>query len=117
MPSSSPEHWSVDVGPNDVALLEVPPALRPRTFQVDVRRVVRCPGDGREGWHALTVEFDGRREWSRRIPTANPGQTDSLDYQRRVEVADGEGLRIRAVAKAGAAEPVQLRIEAQEQER
>jgi hypothetical protein len=116
MPADRPEYWSVDVGPADVALLEVPPALRPRTFQVDVRCVVRCPSDGRRASHALTVELDGRRAWTREIPTSNPGQTDSLDYQRRVEVDDGAGLRIRAVAKANAAQPLQLRIEAQEQE-
>lgn len=116
MPAIAPEHWSVDVGPADVALLEVPPALRPRTFQVDVRRVVRCPDDGR-GSQGLTVEVDGRREWSREIPTANPGQTDSLDYQRRIEVGDGDGLRIRAIGRTRGAEPLQLRIEALEQER
>lgn len=117
MPSTRPEYWSVDVGADDVALLEVPPALQPRAFQVDVRRVVRCPDAARAAWHALTVEVDGRREWSRQIPTNNPGQTDSLDYQRRIDVGAGDGLRIRAVARARAAEPVQLRIEAQELER
>jgi len=116
MPADRPEYWSVDVGTADVALLEVPPALRPRTFQVDVRCVVRCPGDGDPARHGLTVELDGRRAWSREIATANPGQTDSLDYQQRVEVDAGAGLRIRAVARARAAQPVQLRIEAQEQE-
>lgn len=115
MPADRPEYWSVDVADADVALLEVPPALRPRIFQVDVRCVVRCPVDGAAS-HALTVELDGRRAWSREIATSNPGQTDSLDYQRRVEVDDGAGLRIRAVAKARAAQPVQLRIEAQELE-
>lgn len=109
------EHWSVDVGPDDVALLEVPPATRPRVFQVDVRRVVRCPGSG-GGSHALTVEIDGRREWSRELPAANPGETDSLDFQRRIEVRDGDGLRIRAVGRVREALPLQLRIDAQELE-
>lgn len=110
-----PESWSCDVGSSDVALLEVPPAVRPRAFQLDVRSVVRCPAADRAAWHALTVEIDGRREWSRRIPTSNPGQTDSLDYQRNVEVGAGQGLRIRAVVATGASQRMQLRIEAQEQ--
>jgi hypothetical protein len=114
---SAPEYWSADVGPADVALLEVPPAVRSREFQLDVRSVVRCPGADNSAWHALTVEVDGRREWSRRIPTSNPGQTDSLDYQRRVEVGAGQGLRIRAVVATRASQRVQLRIEAQEQGR
>lgn len=114
---SAPEYWSADVGPADVALLEVPPAVRPRDFQLDVRAVVRCPGGDAPSWHALTVEVDGRREWARRIPTSNPGQTDSLDYQRRVEVAAGQGVRIRAVVATGGSQRLQLRIEAQEQGR
>lgn len=114
---SAPEYWSADVGPADVALLEVPPALHPRVFQLDVRCVVRCPGDPASAWHALTVEVDGRREWSRKIATNNPGQTDSLDYQRRVEVGEGRGLRIRAVVATRMSQRLQLRIEAQEQAR
>lgn len=114
---SAPESWSADVGTADVALLEVPPALRAREFQLDVRSVVRCPAADASAWHALTVEVDGRREWSRRIPTSNPGQTDSLDYQRRVEVGAGQGMRIRAIVATAVSQRLQLRIEAHEQGR
>lgn len=110
------EHWTIDVGDDQVAILDIPAAVRARSFLVDVRFVVRCPTDGdARPLHGLTVEFDGRKEWTRAIPTSNPGEIDSLDYQRQVEVAAGAGLRVRAVAKAREAEPVQLRIEALEQ--
>lgn len=113
----TPEHWLVDAGDADIATLDIPPAIaRVRRFLVDVRFVVRCPaGDAGEAWHALTVEFDGRREWSRQIPTHNPGQTDSLDWQRDVEIPAGEGLRVRATTRTRGALRQQLRIEAQEQ--
>ena len=67
-----------------------------------------------EAWHALSVELDGRRHWQRRIPSSNPGQTDSLDYHCRVEVPAGAPLRIRALAQAHGARRLQLRIDAEE---
>jgi hypothetical protein len=116
MPNHPPEHWRTDAGDADIATLDIPPALdRARRFQVDVRFVVQCPSDGSGAWHALTVEFDGRREWSRRIATSNPGQTDSLDYHRRVEVAAGCALRVRAVTQVRAAIRRGLGIEAVEE--
>lgn len=109
------EHWLADVGDADIATLDVPPALRTRRFQVDVRFVVHCPAEGTPAWHAMTVEVDGRREWSRQIATANPGQTDSLDYHLQVDVPEGEPLRVRATTRVKAARRRQLRIEAEEQ--
>ena len=114
MKETRPERWRVDAGAADVALLEVPPALCVRRFEVDVRLVVRCPAPSAGAWHALTVELDGRRHWTRRIETNNPGQTDSLDYHCRVEVPEGTGLRIRALAQARGAQRQQLLIEAEE---
>ena len=114
MTDSRPERWRLDAGAADVALLEVPPALSPRRFEIDVRLVVRCPESPHGAWHALAVELDGRRHWTRRIATNNPGQSDSLDYHCRVEVPEGAGLRIRAVAQAHRAQRQQLLIEAEE---
>ncbi|MBS0435858.1 MAG: hypothetical protein JSR75_13380 [Proteobacteria bacterium] len=115
MTTTASEHWSVDVGDADVALLDVPPAeARARRFEVDVRFVVRCPDPLAGAWHALSVELDGRRHWQRRIATSNPGQTDSLDYHCRVEVPAGAPLRIRALAQAQGARRLQLRIDAEE---
>ncbi|MFO1333698.1 MAG: hypothetical protein U1E80_01255 [Piscinibacter sp.] len=115
MTHPAPEHWAIDAGDADVALLDVPPAeARARRFEIDVRFVVRCPDPLAEAWHALSVELDGRRHWQRRIPTSNPGQTDSLDYHCRVEVPAGAPLRIRALAQAHGARRLQLRIDAEE---
>lgn len=60
------------------------------------------------------MEFDGRREWSRRIPAHNPGQTDSLDYHQRVRLEAEQGLRIRAVAAVKGVRVRTLVIEARE---
>ena len=115
MTLSSAERWWVDAGDADVALLDIPPALgRSRRFEIDVRFVVQCPAPAGDAWHALTVEIDGRRHWSRRIATSNPGQTDSLDYHCRVEVPESAGLRVRGLAATGGARRRQLRIEAEE---
>lgn len=110
------EHWSVDAGDADLALLDVPPAeARARRFEIDVRFVVRSPADAaQQPWHALTVELDGRRHWQRRIATSNPGQTDSLDYHCRVEVPAGAGLRIRALTQVRGALRQRLSIDAEE---
>ncbi len=110
-----PERWSIDAGDADVALLDVPPAEgRMRRFEIDVRFVVRCPAEAAGAWHAITVELDGRRHWQRRIPTSNPGNTDSLDYHCRVEVPEGAPLRVRALTQVRGAVRQQLRIDAEE---
>lgn len=115
MPSAAAEQWQVDVGDADVATLQIPPTLgRARKFHVDVRFVVQCPGQGTPAWHAMTVEVDGRREWSRQIATSNPGQSDSLDYHFRVEVAVGSALRVRALTRVHRTMRRRLLIEAVE---
>jgi hypothetical protein len=116
MQENRPEHWLADVGAADIATLDIPPALgRARRFHVDVRFVVRCPADGDGAWHALSVELGGRREWSRRIATSNPGQTDSLDYHVTVQLPEGAGLRVRAQTQVLGARRQRLCIEAEEQ--
>ncbi len=115
MPEHSLEHWHLDAGDADIATLDIPPALRARRFHVDVRFVVACPAETTDAWHAMSVELNGRRQWSRQIATSNPGQTDSLDYHVRVDVPEGEALRVRASTKVKGAARRQLRIEAEEQ--
>jgi hypothetical protein len=116
MTPPAPEHWHADAGDADIATLDIPPALaRVRRFHVDVRFVVRCPADGSAAWHAMTVEVNGRREWSRQIATSNPGQDDSLDYHFRVDVPEGSGLRVRAVTRVRGAVRRRLYISADEQ--
>ena len=115
MPNPSPERWQLDVADDDIATLDIPPALRPRSFEVDVHFVVQCPLGDPQAWHAMTIEIDGRHAWSRQIATSNPGQTDSLDFHRRVDVPEGTSLRVRAVTRVHAAVRRRLRIEAEEQ--
>lgn len=112
---AAPERWSVDAGGADIATLDIPPsAQRGRVFAVDVRFVVRA-GERPAPWLALTVELDGRRQWSRRIEAHAPGQTDSLDYHCRCELPAGRALRVRALTQVGAAQRLRLQIEAEEE--
>ncbi|MEZ5703006.1 MAG: hypothetical protein R3E42_15270 [Burkholderiaceae bacterium] len=116
--TAQPEFWQADAGGGSVAVLNVPGLLsRARVFDVDVTLVVDVPAaEGRgEPWHELTVEFDGRREWNRRIASHNPGQTDGLDYHQRVVLEAGQALRVRAVAKVKGSRIQRLLIEAREE--
>jgi hypothetical protein len=89
--SSAPEQWHLDAGNADVAVLDIPPVSdRVRRFDVDVSFVVRTPAESAvKPWHELAVELDGRKQWSRRIDTSNPGEQDGLDYHVRVSVDAG----------------------------
>lgn len=112
-----PEHWRTDAGDDPVAVLDIPGALdRRRVFDVDVTLVVDVPAEAGAAWHALTVELDGRQQWTRRIPSSSPGQTDGLDYHHRLTLEIDQPLRVRAVAAAGGGTRVrQLLIEAREE--
>jgi len=112
----SAEFWRCDAGEASVAVLDIPGALdRARSFDVDVTLLVRVPAQVEGAWHALTVEFDGKRQWSRRIASNNPGQTDGLDYHARVELLPGQALRVRAAAQVGRSRIAQLLVEAREE--
>ena len=116
--AAQPEFWQTDAGAGSVAVLNVPGLLsRARVFDVDVTLVVDVPSEGArvEPWHELAVEFDGRREWSRRIGSHNPGLTDGLDYHQRVRLEPGQALRVRATAKVKGSRIRQLLIEAREE--
>jgi CDP-diacylglycerol pyrophosphatase len=115
-PAAAPEHWRLDAEDADVALLDIPLVSdRVRRFDVDVSFVVRAPDDAATvAWHELSVELDGRRQWSRRIATSNPGEQDSLDYHVRVSVDSGAPLRVRALTQVRASVRQRLLIEATE---
>jgi len=113
--ATAPEQWRLDAGDADVAVLDIPPVSdRVRRFDVDVSFVVRSPAEASGPWHELTVELDGRKQWSRRIGTSNPGEQDSLDYHVRVSVDAGAPLRVRALTKVRGVQRVRLVIEAVE---
>ena len=113
---TQPEHWQTEPGTAPIAVLNIPGLLsRARVFDVDATLIVDVPAAAAQGaWLELTVEIDGQRQWSRRIPAHNPGQTDSLDYHQRVQLDVAQGIRIRAVSAAKGARIKQLWIEARE---
>ena len=109
------ERWALDAGPADLATLDIAPhAQRDRVFEIDVRFELRAPEDCEGAWQSLAVELNGRAQWQRRAATANPGQTDSLDYHCRVQVPVGEALRVRALTQVARARRLRLVIEAEE---
>jgi hypothetical protein len=112
------EIWQTDAGSSSVAVLNIPGLLsRARVFDVDITLVVDVPSEASkvEPWHELTVEFDGQRQWSRRIPSHSPGQTDGLDYHQRVRLEAEQAFRVRAVAKVKGSRIKRLLIEAREE--
>lgn len=113
---STPEHWRVDSG-DSVAVLNIPGLNgRARLFDVDVALLVNVPTDPPgDAWLELAVEFDGQRQWSRRIPAHNPGQTDGLDYHQRWRLEAEQGIRIRAVATVKGVQVRELVVEAREE--
>jgi hypothetical protein len=107
------ERWGVDAGPADVATLVIPAdSFRTRHFEIDCRLVVAALAEGAR--HAMRVDVDGGLEWTRRAPTENPGQTDSMDYHFRRELPAGRPLRIVVKTEAKQARRVRLVIEAEE---
>lgn len=119
MPSSSsspPEQWQADAGGDSVAVLEIPGLMeRPRVFDIDATLVVDVPLQAEDAWHELSLELDGRRQWSRRVASQSPGQTDGLDYHHRVRLETERSLRVRATAAVqGGVRIRQLLIEARE---
>lgn len=110
------EYWRSDAGSDTIAVLDIPGLLaRTRVFDVDATLQVDVPTDAGGAWLELAVEFDGRRQWSRRIPAHNPGQTDSLDYHQRLHLETGQAIRIRAIAAVKGTRVRQLVIEAREE--
>jgi hypothetical protein len=113
-----PEHWQHDAGTGTVAVMNIPGLLsRARVFDVDATLAVDVPAQSAAdaAWLELTVEFDGQRQWSRRIPAHNPGQTDGLEYHQRVRLEAGQALRVRAVVKVKGLRMRQLLLEAREE--
>ena len=108
-----PERWRIDAGDADVAALVIPAdSFRTRRFEIDCRLVVARLAEG--GQHGMRVDTNGDLEWTRRAPTENPGQTDSMDYHFRRALSAGESLRIVVKTEAWNARRVRLVIEAEE---
>ena len=112
----APEHWRTDAGSDSVAVLNIPGLNgRARVFDVDVTLMVNVPEELANAWLELTVEFDGKRQWNRRIPAHNPGQTDGLDYHQCLRLEAEQGVRVRALVKVKGVRVRQLLLEAREE--
>jgi hypothetical protein len=115
-PERQPEHWLTDTDTAPVAVLNIPGLLScPRVFDIDATLIVEVPDAPQGAWLELTVELDGQRQWSRRIPAHNPGQTDGLDYHQRVRLEVAQGIRIRAVVAVKGVRIQRLWVEAREE--
>lgn len=113
-PESTSEHWRI-ASCDSVAVLNIPGLNgRSRLFDVDIALLVSVPSEVDGSWLELTVEFDGRRQWSRRISAHNPGQTDGLDYHQRLRLETEQGIRVRALAHVKGVQVRELVIEARE---
>lgn len=111
----TPEHWRAESS-DGVAALNIPGLNgRARLFDVDVSLLVSVPAEPPgDAWLELAVEFDGQRQWSRRITANNPGQTDGLDYHQRLRLEAEQGVRVRAVAAVNGVRIRELVVEARE---
>jgi len=114
--SPSPEHWCAQTHQDSVLVLDIPGLLsRARDFDLDVSLLVSVPAqDSGSAWHKLTVEVDGSRQWSRQVPSHNPGDTDSLDYHLRLRLETGQAVRVRALVACHGVQIRHLQIEARE---
>ncbi len=113
---SRPEHWRADSAGGSVVVLDIPASLsRSRYFDIDVTLVVNVPENGIQAWHELNLEVNGRKQWSRRIVSSCPGQTDGLDYHCRIHLQAERALRVRALAFTRGAWVSSLFIEAKEE--
>ena len=109
------EYWKYDAGTDSVASLVIPAALgRQRTFDLDATLLVQVPAEATGSWLELTVEVDGKRLWTRRIPSHNPGETDGLEYHCRLAVEADEDCRVRAKANCKGVRVLSLVVEARE---
>jgi len=109
------EYWKYDAGTDSVAALVIPAALgRTRTFDLDATLLVHVLAGAPEAWLELTFEVDGKRLWSRRIPSHHPGETDNLEYHHRLTIEADADCRVRAKASCKGCRVLSLVVEARE---
>lgn len=115
--SHAAEYWKAESSHDSVLVLNVPGLVtRARVFDIDISLLVSVPAEAHGPiWHELVVEFDGVRQWARRVPSQNPGQTDGLDFHQHLRLDVDQALRIRATANLRGVQLRQLLIEAREE--
>ncbi len=91
------ESWAVATRDQTVVLLVIPGALgKTRRFQVDAQLLARIPEGASASELGMSLEIDGARQWSRSAPSMLGGQTDSMEYQCRLDIPPGRDTRLRA---------------------
>lgn len=118
-PLSSPERWHLQADDAPGATLLIPAdARRERRFEIacaiTVQRPAAASTDAAQGWHQMTVLADGVKQWTRRVPTQNPGTYDGLDYRFAHTVPVGRALKISVAVTGQGVRRRSLVIEADE---
>ena len=110
-----PERWALTVDDAPNAVLTIPAdARRERRFEIACAITVKRPEGHAAAWHQMTVQANGVTQWSRRVPTHNPGSYDGLDYRFSASVPVGQTLRISVAVGVLGARRRSLVIEADE---
>jgi hypothetical protein len=114
-PPPTPERWTLSAGDAATATLIIPAdARRQRRFEIACALTVGVPEGTRSGWHEMTVQANGQRQWARRVDSHNPGAWDSLDYRFSRSVPVGQALKITVSVACQGAQRRSLLIEADE---
>ena len=101
MTAAQPERWHLQADDAPGATLLIPAdARRERRFEIGCAITVQRPAGSAQTWHQMTVLANGVKQWSRRVPTQNPGTYDGLDYRFAHTVPVGQALKV-SVAVAG----------------
>ena len=115
MKPAAPERWTLSAGDAATATLTIPAdARRERRFEIACAATVALPAEAPGGWHQMTVQANGARQWQRRLPTQNPGAWDGLDYRFSRSVPVGQALRITVAVACQGARRRSLVVEADE---
>jgi len=109
------ERWKKKTPGGGVSELRIPPdANRVRRIEVYCRFVVALKTDAPAS-HGMKVYADGALQWSRRMPTHNPGATDTLEFRFSRELSVGEPLRLTVTTETAGCLPVHIEIDAEEE--
>lgn len=115
MTTAPPERWQLHADDAPGATLLIPAdARRERRFEIACAITVQRPADTTQAWHQMTVQANGVTQWSRRVPTQNPGTYDGLDYRFSTSVPVGQALRIHVAVGGQGVRRRSLVIEADE---
>ena len=113
--ASRPERWALSAGDAPTASLTIPAdARRERRFEIACAMTVQGLAEAAGAWHEMTVWADGQQQWTRRVPTHNPGAWDGLDFRFRRSVAVGRSCRIVVTVACQGGRRRSLEIEADE---